>query len=327
MVKLTVIITAHDRKKFLLDAVNSAINQTISRKHYEILVVKNFKDDYIDNKLEDLGIINIITETKSLGGKIVLGVHEARGEIISILEDDDLFLPNKIEKVIKVFSNNNYNISYYHNSYVHINEEGKILSCPIKLNHPLLLNIREEKIRYIRKLFSDYYTIYNNSSISIERSVIMRNKEYIKKLTYALDIFLYYSSILSNKGAFFDTEILTKQRIHKFNTKVRDENFYKWLSKMKERLENSIEEFTLIQKFLIENKIDDKIIRLIIADRKVCLARLPNGYARRNLNIKDLFYYVIFHKRNIKDILQLFLIIAPNTFRLKSSKKWYEVEA
>ena len=63
-----------------------------------------------------------------------------------------------------MFSNNNYNISYYHNSYVHINEEGKILSCPIKLNHPLLLNIREEKIRG-SVLMQSSYSILNSKNI------------------------------------------------------------------------------------------------------------------------------------------------------------------
>jgi len=39
---ITVIITAYNRRKFLESAIKSAINQTLPRKYYEIIVVKNF---------------------------------------------------------------------------------------------------------------------------------------------------------------------------------------------------------------------------------------------------------------------------------------------
>jgi len=39
---ITVIITAYNRKEFLEDAIKSAINQTLPRKYYEIIVVKIF---------------------------------------------------------------------------------------------------------------------------------------------------------------------------------------------------------------------------------------------------------------------------------------------
>ncbi|WP_225968767.1 glycosyltransferase [Saccharolobus islandicus] len=45
MVDLTILIIAHNRKSFLLDAVSSCLNQTVSKKRYEIIVVKNFTDE------------------------------------------------------------------------------------------------------------------------------------------------------------------------------------------------------------------------------------------------------------------------------------------
>ncbi|WP_048051887.1 glycosyltransferase family A protein [Saccharolobus islandicus] len=69
MVDLTILIIARNRKSFLLDAVSSCLNQTVSKKRYEIIVVKNFTDEYIDRKLEELGIINVNTVFHSLGEK------------------------------------------------------------------------------------------------------------------------------------------------------------------------------------------------------------------------------------------------------------------
>jgi len=38
---ISVIITAHNRRELLLEAVNSALNQTLPKDEYEIIVVKN----------------------------------------------------------------------------------------------------------------------------------------------------------------------------------------------------------------------------------------------------------------------------------------------
>ena len=44
-------IVSDKRKKFLLAAVNSVLNQTLNDEYYEIIVIKNFKDDEINKKL------------------------------------------------------------------------------------------------------------------------------------------------------------------------------------------------------------------------------------------------------------------------------------
>jgi len=52
---ISVVVTAYDRKKYLLGAVLSALNQTISKDLYEVIVVKNFHDETIDQQLEKIG--------------------------------------------------------------------------------------------------------------------------------------------------------------------------------------------------------------------------------------------------------------------------------
>ncbi|MEM3811936.1 MAG: glycosyltransferase [Thermoplasmata archaeon] len=50
---ISVIITAYNRKEYLLDAIKSVINQTLNRGFYEIIVVKNFHDKDIDNYITE----------------------------------------------------------------------------------------------------------------------------------------------------------------------------------------------------------------------------------------------------------------------------------
>ena len=68
---ISVIITAYDRKKYLLGAVQSALNQTISKDLYEVIVVKNFHDEAIDRQLEKWGVVDLYSDDSSQGGKFV----------------------------------------------------------------------------------------------------------------------------------------------------------------------------------------------------------------------------------------------------------------
>ena len=87
--KITVIITAYDRKKFILNAVKSVLNQKIQEGNYELIVVKNYNDRTIDSFLDKNGIKNIYSPDKSLGGKLNQAIKISTGEIIAFLEDDE----------------------------------------------------------------------------------------------------------------------------------------------------------------------------------------------------------------------------------------------
>jgi len=46
--QISVIISAYNRRDFLLKTVNSVANQTLDKNLYEVIVVKNFEDKSID---------------------------------------------------------------------------------------------------------------------------------------------------------------------------------------------------------------------------------------------------------------------------------------
>ncbi|MCW1311663.1 MAG: glycosyltransferase family A protein, partial [Candidatus Rehaiarchaeum fermentans] len=122
---ISVIITAHNREKYLKEAIESVLNQTLNRSLYEIIVVKNFENQEIDELIRKNEIINLKSESNSLIGEdLALGIEKAKGEIICFLEDDDLFYPNKLEYVYNLF-NNVKNLGYYKNNYFPINEQGE----------------------------------------------------------------------------------------------------------------------------------------------------------------------------------------------------------
>ena len=88
---ISVIITAYNIKEFLLNAIKSVLKQTLEKKYYEIIVIKNFLDKDIDDLIDEKKIKHILMEG-TLGEFLYKGISEANGEIISFLDDDDLFL-------------------------------------------------------------------------------------------------------------------------------------------------------------------------------------------------------------------------------------------
>jgi glycosyltransferase involved in cell wall biosynthesis len=58
---ISIIITAYNRREFIRDAVNSVINSTLPEDEYEIIVVKNFRDEYVDNIVGKIGGKSIFT--------------------------------------------------------------------------------------------------------------------------------------------------------------------------------------------------------------------------------------------------------------------------
>ncbi len=200
--KITVIITAYDRKKFILNAVKSVLNQKIQEGNYELIVVKNYNDRTIDSFLDKNGIKNIYSPDKSLGGKLNQAIKISTGEIIAFLEDDDTFLEDKLEYVYSLFIKNQ-NLVYYHNQYMAVNE------------------------KYERTVYRNNFLDFNMSCISIRKDIIESNK--IVGITDSLDSFMYLSAVESGKRIIADKKMLTIYMVHNsasnnFSPDIKDFN-------------------------------------------------------------------------------------------------------
>ena len=185
---ISVIITAYNRKQFLINAIKSAVNQTLDKKYYEIIVIKNFRNDIIDNFISENNIIGIISNNYSLGGKLIEALNLAKGTIISFLEDDDLFTNNKLEIVYNKFKNYS-NLCYYHNDTIPVTEKYNLKDVNGKGD-----------------------VSFNMSSISIEKGIINMNN--ILNVTQEIDHFIYLQALESNKKIIKGREKLTYYMDH-----------------------------------------------------------------------------------------------------------------
>ena len=104
---ITILITNYNKEKFITSTIQSCKNQSYS--NIEIIVVDNCStDDSIKtiSKFKKIKLLlNIKKRTPALNQikSIEMGVIKAKGEIICLLDGDDLFKKKKLEKIAKKF--------------------------------------------------------------------------------------------------------------------------------------------------------------------------------------------------------------------------------
>ncbi len=196
---ISVIIPDYNRKEFLLNAIKSVVNQTLDKKSYEIIVIKNFEDEVIDNYISENNIKGMLSSETSLRGKLIEALNVAKGNVISFLDDDDLFFENKLEVVYKEFKKKD-SLVYYHNRHVPINKDGKLMA--------------------VKSMYSLHF---NMSCISIKKSIVKIPN--LDKIRIALDTLMYLFALESNKKIKKGKEALTYYMFHESTSIIVTENY------------------------------------------------------------------------------------------------------
>ncbi|MGA2048255.1 MAG: glycosyltransferase family 2 protein [Terracidiphilus sp.] len=97
---ISAVIPTHNRPQLVCRAVRSALNQTY--ENLEVIVIIDGPEPATRRMLEDLQEprMHVIELQTNMGISEVrnIGAHEAKGEWISFLSDDDEWLPHKIER-------------------------------------------------------------------------------------------------------------------------------------------------------------------------------------------------------------------------------------
>lgn len=105
---ISVIITTYKRSDKIEDAIKSVLNQTY--KNLEIIIVDDNSSEIEERNLTSKIVskykdIKYIPNDKNLGGALSrnVGINAAKGNIISFLDDDDEYLPTRIEKMYECY--------------------------------------------------------------------------------------------------------------------------------------------------------------------------------------------------------------------------------
>jgi glycosyltransferase involved in cell wall biosynthesis len=211
---ISVVITAYNRREFIRDAVKSVIDSTLTEDGYELIVVKNFKDEYTDNIVKKLGGKNVFSDFISIGAKVALGVKAASGDVITFLEDDDMYTPRRLEVIRNEFKCES-SLIYYHNNVLVIDELGK----PRYDKLVEKTNIHEEVIVSTYKDKVDAFMSHGwnlglrLSSMAVRRSFIMKWVDVIKLFPDLVDVLIFMLALTDKGVVLHDPRRLTYYRI------------------------------------------------------------------------------------------------------------------
>lgn len=114
MPKVSVIIPTYNRPELVKKAVASVLRQTY--QDFEIIIVDDGMKERAKKSIEEIHDPRIlyIQNEKSLGGGGArnVGIKAARGEYVAFLDDDDEWLPEKLETQMNAFEKSSSDVGF-----------------------------------------------------------------------------------------------------------------------------------------------------------------------------------------------------------------------
>lgn len=221
---VTVIILCYKRESFVLEAVNSVLNNGYPDNYLEVIVVKAFDNPALEESLKKMKCLIIHSDSRYIGHGFCSALNMSTGEIVFLLDDDDLFLPGKIETHLSMYKKFT-EVRYIINGYEIIDSSGKPIKSNIrrKSRHlrdesEELLFIKGQNVPYgISYLSKGLGVDFNSSRVSFQKSDIMPYLDYLRNINIHLDTALFFVAYYLCGGILDIKRALTGYRVHSEN--------------------------------------------------------------------------------------------------------------
>lgn len=222
---ISVLVIAHGRRTYLLEAVASALDPSFPSDQREVVVVKDFADASIDAELDRTGVCHIETDAGPLGSKITLGASATHGEVITFLEDDDAFVPGRLANVQRRFAENPA-LGFYRNGQRRVGPDGAPLAASaygaahrnLVRYHRVLAspNTLARQVGRLARVDPDF----NLSSIAVRRRYLPLGRDGLEGRRAAVDSWLFYSALGDGAEVWVESDPWTVYRVHPSNVSL-----------------------------------------------------------------------------------------------------------
>jgi hypothetical protein len=101
--QVSVAMTNHNYGRYLREALDSALNQTVAP--HEVVVVDDGSTDDSRDVLESYGdlIVTVLTENRGQAAAMNTALIYCSGEVVAMLDSDDLMAPNRVESLVWMY--------------------------------------------------------------------------------------------------------------------------------------------------------------------------------------------------------------------------------
>jgi glycosyltransferase involved in cell wall biosynthesis len=204
--KVSVIVPNYNYARYLPGTIDSVLNQTY--ENIEIIVVDDGSKDDSSEVLAGYGskIKVLFQQNQGVSAARNAGIGESEGEYIAFLDADDEWFPEKVEKQVEKFLQNE-ELGLVHAGLENIDDSGNVLSTE--------LNGKEGRVSR-NLLLIETVVLGGGSGFMIARKALDKVSGFDTRLSTSADWdFLYHIACHYSFG--FVPEILLKYRIHSSN--------------------------------------------------------------------------------------------------------------
>ncbi len=318
---ISVILISSKRKNFILQALNSLANQTMSRERFEIICVKNFTDQNLDQEIMRYSNAVINSNDLRYGIKVSEAILVSKGEIICFLDDDDMFSHDKLERVSLIFSENPQ-LNYYHNGRTTDHEEFLNQgSRKSKVGNSRVLNLEKPNFNETLSFFR-LYPDFNSSSISIRRKVLDGKIGHLKNLIMHPDTFFLFCALETEGILIEDPKLLTFYRLHQSTTNDFHQNIDDFYSNKFHYYESTNGDWKVITSIL------KKEVNLKLCRCEMVHNAFLRGIFNKDISSKDMFkltndFFKCIYVRKIMNMIILLIIGYLITFFPRTGRRFY----
>jgi glycosyltransferase involved in cell wall biosynthesis len=224
---VSAVVSSFRRMDYVWDALGSVLVQETGEP-YEVLLLTPNPELQIPPRVLALAhsrgreVRTVGIPDRPIGFALVVAAESATGDYLAFLDDDDLWEPGKI-RTIQAVIGAQPGLAFLHNGQSLVDERNHELSRlgPHRLirqssslaggGHSMAVNPADPASFAAGRTFSPDV---NNSSVTIQRSVLTGIRDPLRAIRRGEDTFLYYAALATGRPLWVTSDRLTRYRVH-----------------------------------------------------------------------------------------------------------------
>jgi glycosyltransferase involved in cell wall biosynthesis len=225
-VHVSVLINSYVRTAYLREAFASVLRQ-FGADPFEIVLINALENAPFVHEFERLaraaGVeYQLVRVSPTPVGGLAKGVAAARGDVIAILDDDDLWEPQKVARIQQAFGTDP-DLGLFHNGQTFVDQANRpiwALSPHRLIRHRSSWILPGRTVRMVpddvaaARLLLEFEAMFNNSSMTFRRTILESRLPIFEQLGGGDDSFLFFCALASRATIVATTDRLTRYRIH-----------------------------------------------------------------------------------------------------------------
>ena len=204
MYKISVVIPIYNMEKYMREAIDSVINQSIGFENIQVILVNDGSTDKsaeimneYSEKYSNVSCIHLPEKSGAAGKPRNEGIKLVEAPYMMFLDPDDMYDEYAFEKMYDTITNENVDIVTA--NYRYTNEDGK------KWDKSVFDVERFKDFKFSEENFSDSFFVWNSGSCNkiFSTKLIKENDIYFLEGVPAEDAYFTYAALLEAKNIYY----------------------------------------------------------------------------------------------------------------------------